>query len=864
MRDDSTGSERSAAITVAALRRAAARGAAGLREQRGLIEALHLAGLWSVAVAQPIFDILGRSPEFFVAHETRPGNLLGLVLVLGAAGPAACLLATRLCHRLGPRWHAFSIATAIGALVAAVALATVTQMTDWGQGPSFTVASVCGALAAGGYVWSSTVRLFTTFLSPAALVVPAVFLLHPTISPFLAPDGGQGPFDGVTFGATPPVVVVVFDQLPLVSLLDRDGRIDRTVYPNFAALASDATWFRNASAVSGLTDTALPAILTGNYPAPELLPTARDHPHNLFTLFGSRYHLNVLEPLTDLCPETLCETDRLAAGAWLVSVLSDLSVVYLRTVLPADLAESLPSVTQNWRDFAAHDTFIDRWNLRRSRDRRTTAVDFIASISADATGARPVLHFMHVLLPHEPWIYLPTGQRFSLHQNITGGLNGTWFDDERAVALNYQRHLLQVQYVDSLLGRLLERLRALDIYDDAVIVVTSDHGASLRASLPFRAPTEATFTDLASVPLLIKRPGQQVGNVVTTNVETIDILPTLAAEVDVGLPWRVDGSNAFTEYDRSRLTKTMFTNGATKRLEGPGDLGDTLAASVARKFDIFPTGNPTDQPRLGIYDELVGTALTDLRTDRPADFTVVVNSEALLGAVEHDSDFVPAHITGGVVGRQDGALVPPLAVAIDGNVAAVTRAYPFRAFGHRVPWEVVVDPRQFAEGANLVEVFAVREDPDGSLVLAQVGATDTAPATGNLAAVEAEVLLGVTSSGFFSTEWTRAGAFRWTTGAARVSAPMDPESPPTSLSLDVLITGGVKQLQIAVNGCTLFDATVWDGWAETFALDVCPLDSSIMEIELLSDVHVPATNDSRSLGIGVGSLTLHGGAWGTR
>ena len=219
-------------------------------------------------------------------------------------------------------------------------------------------------------------------------------------------------------------------------------------------------------------------------------------------------------------------------------MLSDLSVVYLRTVLPADLAESLPPVTQNWRDFAAQDTFIDRWNLRRRRDRRTAADDFIASITADSSDARPVFHFMHILLPHEPWIYLPTGQRFSLHQNITGGLNGTWFDDERAVALNYQRHLLQVQYVDSLLGRMLERLRALDIYDDAVIVVTSDHGASLRASLPFRVPTEATFSDVASVPLLIKRPGQQAGNVVTKNVETIDILPTLAAEAGVGLPWR--------------------------------------------------------------------------------------------------------------------------------------------------------------------------------------------------------------------------------------------------------------------------------------------------------------------------------------
>ena len=32
------------------------------------LAALHLVALWSIAVAQPIFDVVGRNPEFFVAH----------------------------------------------------------------------------------------------------------------------------------------------------------------------------------------------------------------------------------------------------------------------------------------------------------------------------------------------------------------------------------------------------------------------------------------------------------------------------------------------------------------------------------------------------------------------------------------------------------------------------------------------------------------------------------------------------------------------------------------------------------------------------------------------------------------------------
>ena len=40
-----------------------------------------MAGLWALAVAQPVFDLLTRSPEFFVAHRA---DLLDVLLVAGA------------------------------------------------------------------------------------------------------------------------------------------------------------------------------------------------------------------------------------------------------------------------------------------------------------------------------------------------------------------------------------------------------------------------------------------------------------------------------------------------------------------------------------------------------------------------------------------------------------------------------------------------------------------------------------------------------------------------------------------------------------------------------------------------------------
>ena len=640
-------------------RLAASRRTVALRGQPGSLEALHVAGLWAMAVVQPLFDLLGSNPEFLVAHNTRPTDLPGLLIALGLAGPACCLLATRLCHRLGPGWHSLATGIVTGTLVATVALATIRLEADWSRDASFGIAAVCGVLAAGGYVWSSTVRLFVTFLSPAAIIVPAVFLLNPAISPFLSKSGSvHAIVDGVTFDETPPVIVVVFDQLPLASLLNRAGEIDRTLYPHFAALADDTTWFRNASAVTEATTLALPAIVTGNYPTPGRVPVAADHPANLFTLFGARYRLQVLEPLTDLCPATLCAPDRTGAIAWLVPVLSDLAVVFLHQVLPAAAALSLPPVTQNWRDFAAPDTFLDRWNLRwdslRVRGRRATAAAFIDALSADG---QPTLHFAHLLLPHEPWHFLRTGQRFSAHRfSLAGPRDGIWPDDERAVAVSYQRHLLQVQYVDSLVGALAARLREAGIWDDALVVVTSDHGLSLRPGLPFLEPTASTFADIAAVPLFVKRPGQRRGEVVDANVEVIDILPTLAAEVGVELPWETDGVNVFAPGGADRTGKVMFVENGQKRVNGPGYLHDALMATVDRKFAIFPGGNPVDQPRLKPYDDLIGTLAASIRGARPAHLDVTLDAPYLLNDVEHSADFVPAHLTGHVVlpGRRLG------------------------------------------------------------------------------------------------------------------------------------------------------------------------------------------------------------------
>jgi len=814
--------------------------------------------LWSIAVAQPIFEVVGRSPEFFVAHDARPTDLPALVAFLCFGIPAGCTLLihlTGLC--CGWRWRRRAAATLIGGLAGAVVLAALKPLGGGSYGVPVAIVLVTAAAGAGAYLRFPPVRMFFSFLAPAVVAVPAVFLLSPGVDRVLAPKDEVGALDGVSFASTPPVVVVVFDQFQLAALLDSAGNIDGATFPNFAALADDATWFRNASAVAEMTVHALPAVVTGRYPSRGRLPLAADHPASLFTLLGSRYRLNVEEPLTELCPESLCPAEHPGFGARLSGVLRDLAVVYPRTLLPEELTASLPPVNQTWKDFAsnaANETLQNRWLSVRAEDRRAPADRFIESITADG----PTLHFLHVLLPHEPWIYLPTGQQYTFQRHSIGLRDGRWVDDSWAAALNYQRYLLQVGYADTLLGRLVDRMRKVGIYDDALIVITADHGASLRPGTSFRRPDESSFEEVAAVPLFLKRPGQRRGAVIDANVEVVDIVPTIAAELGAALPWTADGANVLSAAHAPRPTKVMFFNRASKRKEAAADLRRALVEGAARKFSSLRTGNPLDVPTPeGRYGELIGRPVDQLRAGRPATVEVVVDAQPRMQEVDPNADFIPAHITGAVVGKQDPSPAQVLAIAVNGTVAAVTRPYPFPVMGRRGAWEAVVHPRWFVPGANTLEVLEVREHgSDGSFALAVAHGDMATTRWPNLVREEQILALGGQASGFHGMEWADDRPFRWTRGHARLRVPLDPQSPPTELAVEVVMTGGAKRFRIAADGCQLFDETIRDRWKATFDLGGCALLPPEVEITLLSDTRVPPSSDNRSLGVAVGRVEL--------
>lgn len=664
------------------------------------IEGLHVAALAVLAFAQPLFDVLGRNGEFFIASRTSPLELLLLVGVFVVAVPAALVLVETTAGLIGAGVRRGAHLAIVAGLLAIIALPMLGRLWS-GPGPLVVAgAALVGALGAEAYRRAQAVRLLLSFLSIAILVVPANFLLNSDARTILFPAEVMGA-GGVTVETDTPVVLLILDELPLASLLDEHLEIDDARYPNFARLASTATWFRNATSVSDGTIHAVPAILTGRYPRKELLPTAGDHPDNLFTLLGGSYELRVQEPVTSLCPEGLCADG--AHDATLRMFLADTTVVLAHTLLPASLATGLPPIDRTWRGFAGSQP-TPHLSLGEGTDEPDGRSDRGTPLDVEITSDRRVLYAVHLMLPHVPWRFLPGGHRYGRTRDIPGlAAQEQWTSNQNAVLHAYQRHLLQVGYADRVLGDVMRKLEDAGIDDDALVIVASDHGCSFHAGDSRRHMTKTNWADILRVPLLVKFPGQTRAVVTDRPVQSIDILPTIADVLDVALRFPVDGRSLRRDRDRSAKAR-MALGHRIGEFSPPDDLSGLLEAA-RRKTALFGAGGDTRKlfgP--GTAWTLVGERIADLSVVHPGDITAVLTEPEQFANVRPDLGVVPALISGVVSGPGLTAADTAVAVAVNGIVRAVT---PLARFGEGARFRTMVPESSFGHGSNDVEVLVI-------------------------------------------------------------------------------------------------------------------------------------------------------------
>ena len=666
------------------------------------VRAAQLAALWAYGVSQPIFAVLDANPEFLVVRGSSRVEVIAFTLILSLAPPLAALTLEWLLSLVSA--HAGDVAhiLLIGAFSVPLAARIVEVLSSDVSVAVVTTVALC-VVGVASYVRWKAVRLFLAY-SIVLPVVGATAFVHGIP---LTTDNAEAA--DVEIPRQVPIVLVVFDEFPVSSLLNRAGEIDAVRYPNFGELARVANWYPNATTVHEHTTSAVPAILTGQLPRQGDLPLLADHPDNVFSLLGASYRFRVHELVTHLCSAQLCQREGASLTQRLPSLFSDVGVVYLHGLLPDSMADHLPSIDQSWGRFLQQGRIQEAENQEQVLDIFRQGLifpgpseyeQFVASMNGHSPNA--TLYAIHLLQPHAPWTFIPSGQQYGFGGAVDGlrDRGRVWERNPWLVTQGLQRHLLQVGYADSLIGRLLGRLKQQRLFNRALVIVAADHGASFMPGGYRRSVDTRNVADIASVPLFVKYPWQRAGHRDARNARTIDILPTIADVVGAPVPWRVDGRSLRRTEPKRPYVIVGRIDGSFLRAKVT-TVRRLRARTVQRMTDRFGEGRDSLY-RIGQSKFLLGRRIRPGVVDR-SDISVRLEKPEWLYVLK-ESPYLPSRISGWV---ERGQLSPgtEIAVAVNGRIEALTQ--PFQLQGRQV-FRAMVDPHALREGWNRVDLFAVR------------------------------------------------------------------------------------------------------------------------------------------------------------
>jgi hypothetical protein len=322
-----------------------------------------------------------------------------------------------------------------------------------------------------------------------------------------------------------------------------------------------------------------------------------------------------------------------------------------------------------------------------------------------------MFYMKHVLLPHGPYQYLPSGAKTRPGAtDLVPEMNSEFaFHDGFLTRHNEQRYLLQLGFVDRLLGRLLRRLKRLGIYDDTLILVTADHGYAWQVGVSTRrSVSPSNIHELTPVPFFVKAPGQRTGRVNRAYTQTLDATPTIADVLGVRLGYRTHGHSAFSRAVRRRRGVAVTTREFSGIVRISGKRWQARRrAVVRRRLRQLGSGDWASlYTGIGPHRELLGRRVAGLARAAASGVRAIIAQAGSFDHVRRPGGIVPAQVAGNVVGEGGQGPGRAIAVAVNGRIEGVGRTFQLvgRPGEH---YAVNVPEAALANGRNVVEVFEV-------------------------------------------------------------------------------------------------------------------------------------------------------------
>ncbi len=162
-------------------------------------------------------------------------------------------------------------------------------------------------------------------------------------------------------------------------------------------------------------------------------------------------------------------------------------------------------------------------------------------------GAEPWFAYLHTIDPHDPY-HAPEPFTSRSTIPITGvGEIPAFLQTHHGVSAEQlgadliDKYDAEIVYTDAMFGRAIEDLKRRGLYDETLILFASDHGEEFLDHGGW-GHGHSLYRELLHVPLIVKFPrNRHAGMIVKTNVQHVDIVPTVLQAAGVAIPKNLDG-----------------------------------------------------------------------------------------------------------------------------------------------------------------------------------------------------------------------------------------------------------------------------------------------------------------------------------
>ena len=269
------------------------------------------------------------------------------------------------------------------------------------------------------------------------------------------------------------------------------------ITPTIDALASDGLRFARCASPAPLTVPGHATMLTGSIPP----------------VHGAHHNEDVVGPANVILAEQLSEAGFVTGAIVSASVLDAQAGLYQGFDTYADdLPMSPRGVSYSQRRAEATSQLACQWLAEHAEDDHFFLL----------------LHYYDPHTPYDP--PQPYASRFPT--NAYAG---------------------EVAYVDRSLAQVIDELKRLDLYEQSLIILTSDHGEML-GSHGEQTHSYFVYEPAIQVPLIVKLPGgQYAGTVVDEMAGLVDIVPTVCSLLGLKPAAQVSGRDLLAPLDSDRM-----------------------------------------------------------------------------------------------------------------------------------------------------------------------------------------------------------------------------------------------------------------------------------------------------------------------